>query len=89
MKTTLNQIYAVCECDQGWNALLKYLGKTEPDDEPLSMTTIYNALGLMPAIWAIRTIEGAEREKKLFNIFLSSGASEADIKVKFLELFGD
>lgn len=37
---TLNAIRAHGPCQDGWEKLLKHLGKTKADDEPLAMTTI-------------------------------------------------
>ena len=39
MKTTLNQIRANSPCPDGWRKLLAHLGKTQADDEPLSIAT--------------------------------------------------
>ena len=35
MYTTLNKIRSHLPCEKGWKTLLKSLGKTEADDEPL------------------------------------------------------
>ena len=37
MTTTLNNIHDNDPCDDGWNALLASLNKTQPDDVPVSM----------------------------------------------------
>lgn len=89
MKTALKKIYAVCECNRGWNAILNHVGKKHPDEEPISMNTVLDAVGLMGAIWCIRTIEGADKEKQEFNEFLETSASIDEIRSKYLELFGD
>ena len=35
--TTLNKIREYSPCTDGWEKLLKYLGKSKADDEPLAM----------------------------------------------------
>ena len=53
MYTTLNEIRAHDPCAEGWEKLLKHLGKTEADDEPVSYLTILEGNGLDDAIWAL------------------------------------
>ena len=90
MRTTLNKIYECDpECKRGWNALLNYTGKAAPDDDPVSFNTILEAIGLFPAIWCIRAIEGHEDIKKEFHDFCTIDNSVDEIRDKFLELFGD
>ena len=52
--TTLNRIYACDPCNSGWDKLLAYLGKTEPDDEPLPYAVIVESNGIADAQWAMR-----------------------------------
>ena len=52
--TTLNRIYACDPGNSGWDKLLAYLGKTEPDDEPLPFVTIVESNGIADAQWAMR-----------------------------------
>lgn len=72
MKTTLSRILEHGPCGQdpedgcGWWRLLNHLGKTEPDNKPLSMITILESNGLDDALWALRSVEGYEREVRLF-----------------------
>ena len=53
--TTLNKIESLDPCETGWSKLLKGLGKTEPDDEPLSLLRILEINGIDDALWATRT----------------------------------
>ena len=69
MKTTLNLIRACSPCASGWSKLLAHLGKLGPDDEPLSLVTILDSNGLGDALWALRTVEGFDREKRLFAVW--------------------
>jgi hypothetical protein len=68
MKTTLNKIRAHSPCTTGWEKLLKNLGKTEADDEPLALTTILESNGLDDALWCLRAVDGHEREMRLFAV---------------------
>ena len=69
MKTTLNKIREYSPCASGWEKLLSYLGKTKADDEPLLITTILDSNGLDDAIWCLRTVEGYDREIRLFAVW--------------------
>jgi len=66
MTTTLNKIKAHSPCGNGWNKLLNYLGKTQADDEQLSIATIIQSNGIEDAIWALRAVEGKDKEIRLF-----------------------
>lgn len=66
--TTLNKI-RVCEpCSDGWEKLLKNLGKTKADDEPLSMLEILSSNGLDDAMWCLRAFEGIDSDARLFAV---------------------
>ena len=52
--TTLNRIREQSPCAEGWAKLLKHLGKTKPDDEPLSFVTILDSNGVDDALWCCR-----------------------------------
>ena len=69
MKTTLNKIRAHSPCADGWGKLLKHLGKTKADDEPLSIITILDSNGLDDALWCLRAVEGHDRERRLFAVW--------------------
>jgi hypothetical protein len=66
MTTTLNKIKAHSPCVDGWNKLLNYLGKTQADDEPLSIATIIESNGIRDAVWALCAVEGKDKEIRLF-----------------------
>jgi hypothetical protein len=68
MKTTLNKIRAHSPCTSGWEKLLKNLGKTKADDEPLALTTILGSNGLADALWCLRAVDGHEREMRLYAV---------------------
>ena len=68
MKTTLNKIRACHPCASGWEKLLRNLGKTRADDEPLSITTILDSNGLDDALWCLRAVDGHQREMRLFAV---------------------
>ena len=68
MLTTLNKLRAHHPCTEGWTQLLAYLGKTKADDEPLNIATVAKSNGLKHALWALRAVEGHDREIQLFAI---------------------
>ena len=60
--TTLNKILKYSPCGQngeseGFGKFMKYLNKTEPDDEPVTLLQILDSNGICDAIWAFRTVE--------------------------------
>ena len=62
--TTLNHIREHSPCTDGWRKLLKHLGKTEADDDPLAYSTILESNGLDDVLWCLRArwwIGGKER----------------------------
>ena len=54
MQTTLNKIRSHSPCESGWVKLLKNLGKTQADDEPLDFLTIIESNGLDDALWCLK-----------------------------------
>jgi hypothetical protein len=66
--TTLNKIRNHNPCCSGWEKLLKNLGKTQADDEQLSMLTILDSNGLDDALWCLRACDGIDREARLFAV---------------------
>lgn len=49
-----------------WASLLLYLGKTGADEEPLSLPTVCEAVGLDAALSCLRACDGLEREARSF-----------------------
>jgi hypothetical protein len=68
MITTLNKIRAHSPCTGGWIKLLKNLGKTCADDEPLKITTILDSNGLEDALWCLRAVDGYQSEMRLYAV---------------------
>jgi hypothetical protein len=66
MQTTLNRIKYHSPCEDGWKKLLNYLNKTQSDDEPLELRTILESNGIQDTIWALRAVEGMDKEIRLF-----------------------
>jgi hypothetical protein len=54
--TTLTKIRAHSPCESGWNKLLKSLGKTMADNEPLKFSAILASNGIDDTIWCLRSI---------------------------------
>ena len=69
MNTTLNKLREHGPCAEGWRDLLGYLGKTAPDDEPLNIATIAKSNGLNHALWALRAVDGHNREIRLYAVW--------------------
>jgi hypothetical protein len=69
MKTTLNKIREHRPCTDGWETLLRTLGKTKADDEPVSIIQILDSNGLNDALWCLRAVEGHEREIRLYAVW--------------------
>jgi len=69
MKTTLNKIRDHAPCRDGWEKLLKHLGKTKADDEPLSLLTILESNGLDDALWCLRAVDGYDKEMRLYAVW--------------------
>ena len=67
--TTLNAIREHSPCAGGWVELLRHLGKTQADDEPLALTTILDSNGLDDALWCLRACEGIDREARLYAVW--------------------
>lgn len=69
MRTTLNLIREKEPCKSGWEKLLRHLGKTRPDDEPLALAEILRSNGLDDAIWCLVAVDGADRDARLFAVW--------------------
>jgi len=69
LTTTLTAIRKHSPCEDGWEKLLKHLGKTKADDEPLALVTVLDSNGLQDALWCLRAVDGHEREMRLFAVF--------------------
>ena len=67
--TTLNKIREQGPCAEGWAKLLRHLGKTQADDEPLALVTILDSNGLDDALWCLRACDGIDREARLYAVW--------------------
>lgn len=67
--TTLNRIRAHSPCQSGWTQLLKGLGKTAGDDEPLPFAEIVRINGIDDALWCCRAEPQYDREWRLFAVW--------------------
>ena len=67
--TTLNKIRGHGPCSDGWARLLRHLGKTQADDEPVSLLTILDSNGLDDAMWCLCAVDGHEREMRLYAVW--------------------
>jgi hypothetical protein len=67
--TTLNRIRDHGPCANGWTRLLKGLGKTESDDEPLPFARIVEINGLDDALWCCRAEPQEWKTWRLFAVW--------------------
>ena len=67
--TTLNKIRACSPCADGWNILLKHLGKTQADDEPLPFSVILESNGLADALWCCQSAPEYDKEWRLYAVW--------------------
>jgi hypothetical protein len=67
--TTLNKLKKHNPCEDGWKTLLKHLGKTKSDDEPLAFLTILESNGFDDVLWCIRSAPEYEKEWRLFAVW--------------------
>lgn len=75
MKTTLHKIKQSSPDMVFWRTLLTDLGKTKSDDEPLDIVSIYNSAGIFDTLWCLRTVDGFDREKRLFAVWCAKQLS--------------
>jgi hypothetical protein len=69
MRTTLNKLRKHRPCHDGWEKLLRGLGKTAADDEPLWIDQVLDHNGLDDALWCLRSVEGCDREIRLYAVW--------------------
>ena len=69
LTTTLNRIREHRPCAEGWTKLLAGLGKTAPDDEPLSYATIASINGIDDAVWCCQVEPRYEKHWRLFAVW--------------------
>ncbi len=67
--TTLNRIRNQQPCAEGWEKLLKGLGKTKADDEPLPYADIVRINGIEDALWCCRAEPQYAKEWRLFAVW--------------------
>ena len=72
---TLKAIKNHSPCLDGWQKLLKHLGKTKSDNKPLSLITILDSNGLDDALWCLRALPPEMDGKiRLFNCLIAERA---------------
>ena len=52
-----------------WARLLRHLGKTGPDNEPVPLVTILDNNGLGDALWALRVVKGEDARIRRFAVW--------------------
>ena len=66
--TTLQRIESCAPCTKGWKTLLRGLGKTGADNEPLAYSRILEICGLADAVWTLRAEPQLEREWRIMAV---------------------
>ena len=66
--TTLTRIREHEPCTDGWQKLLRHLGKTRPDDEPLALSVILESNGLDDALWCLRSVPEENKRWRLLAV---------------------
>ena len=69
LTTTLNKIQQYSPCSDGWRKLLRYLGKTVADDEPLPFSIILDSNGLEDVLWCCRTAPEYDKVWRLYDVW--------------------
>ncbi len=69
MKITLKKIREQEPCSDGWEQLLIFLGKTQADNEELSLKTILESNGFYDTLWCLQAVQGYDREKRLYAVW--------------------
>ena len=67
--TTLNRIKEHSPCKEGWEKLLRYLGKTKADDEILPYSVIVESNGIEDALWCCRAEPQHAKEWRLYAVW--------------------
>ena len=67
--TTLNEIREHFPCKDGWEILLKHLGKTKADDEPLELLTILDSNGMDDCLGCSRATNRHDRLWRLYAVW--------------------
>jgi hypothetical protein len=67
--TTLKKIKEYSPCKNGWEKLLRNLGKTKADNEPLSIITVLESNGVNDAVWCLRAIDDIDKDARLFAVW--------------------
>ena len=71
LTTTLNRIREHSPCAEGWEKLLKHLGKTQADDEPLPYSVIVKSNGIGDALWCCRAEPQYAKQWRLYAVWCS------------------
>ena len=87
MQTTLNKLREHRPCTDRWAEMLRNLGKTSADDEPLLIRTIFQLNGFDDAIWALRAVENGEVEIREYAIWCVERISSLVTHPKALTMF--
>jgi hypothetical protein len=93
---TLEQIRKHNSCQEGWEQLLKFQGKTKADNEPFPFSSLLESNGLNDALWALRCLDDPKLAQLLAIAFaqevlgfMESQRSRNAIRIAHLYLHGE
>ena len=69
MKITLKTLTAIGKYSGNWDKLMAHLGKSETDDQPLSIAVIIDSNGLEIALECLQDVKGFDREIRLYAVW--------------------
>jgi hypothetical protein len=69
LRTTLNKIHSLSPNSGQWAQLLRCLGKTKPDDEPLDFIDILNCCDFYFALWCCQAIPEFDEHWRLYAVW--------------------
>ena len=78
LKTTLSNIKKFRPCESGWKKLLKNINKSSVDDDPLHFKTILDSNGINGALWCLRSVEGYDKEIRLYAVWCARQVEHLD-----------
>lgn len=84
--TTLNRIRAHAPCREGWEKLLRHLGKTAADDEPLALSTVLESNGVEDTIWCFRVEPQHASFYRLFAVWCAEQVPQSEACKAVLEV---
>ena len=67
--TTLNDLDKLNPCDAGREKMLSYLGKSEPDSDPVGLDMVLDCLGLSDTLWRLKALPEYDSLWRLYAVW--------------------